>query len=144
MLKNNHKDYKYFLWTKQNITRNNFPITFNLLQNILHHPSQGIKRNRNILLSDLMRLQILHNHGGFYIDNSYYAFNKSALDIFLTYKFVFPSYLIPHHRQFRQNSLIGAEKGCRNIKNLLDYRLLSSRNIFDLEASRPYGPRYFS
>lgn len=56
MLKNNHKDYKYFLWTKENITRNNFPITFDLLQNILQHPSQGIKINRNILLSDLMRL----------------------------------------------------------------------------------------
>lgn len=97
-MKINHKDYKYYQWTRENITRDNFPITFDILQNIIKHPFQDKKQDKNILLSDLMRLEILHSNGGFFIDNNYYTFNKSALDIFLTYKFVFPSYLIPHNR----------------------------------------------
>jgi mannosyltransferase OCH1-like enzyme len=62
-------DYMYKLWTNDDLTRENFPLMFNLIQDVQKYMQQT-KENRYAQIGDLMRLEIMYNNGGVYIDTN--------------------------------------------------------------------------
>jgi len=40
------------------------------------------------MIADLMRIEIVYNHGGFYFDTNFYMFRNHTLDNWRTYKFI--------------------------------------------------------
>lgn len=54
-------NYKYKLWRNKDITKENFPLTYKYIQ----------KSNVYAQISDLMRLEILYWHGGYYFDTTF-------------------------------------------------------------------------
>ena len=62
-------DYQYKLWTNEDLTLDNFPITFHLIQSIREY-MQKTGKNRYAQIGDIMRLEILYQNGGVYIDTN--------------------------------------------------------------------------
>ena len=96
------------------------------------------------MVADLMRLEIIYRHGGFYMDTNYYIFPNHTLDHWLTFKAVMPGQQIPIYKYARDNGFFGAVQGFKNIARLLDHRSLSQRVFFNWEANMVTGPFYFS
>lgn len=47
------------------------------------------------MVSDLMRAEIVLNHGGIYLDTNYFVFAKNSFDDWLSYRGVFATQLYP-------------------------------------------------
>jgi mannosyltransferase OCH1-like enzyme len=59
------KGFKYRLWSNEDITPKNFPITYKYIKRLLSR-----KKVVYAMISDLMRLEILYHHGGIYVDTT--------------------------------------------------------------------------
>ena len=63
--------WKYKLWTDEDLTKKNFPITFNLIEKIIQVGKLDKKLNKKLAqIADLMRLELLYRNGGVYIDTT--------------------------------------------------------------------------
>lgn len=63
--------WKYRLWGNKDVTRKNFPKTFKYIQKAKEYAP--LRENPNGVwaqISDLMRLEIIYRHGGFYLDTN--------------------------------------------------------------------------
>jgi hypothetical protein len=100
-------------------------------------------KNKMAMIADLMRMEIVYNHGGFYIDTNYHIFDDHTLDDWLSYKAVMPGQRIPNYKFSRDNGFFGSIKGYENIERLIDHRFLSQRMFFGWEANVVTGPFYF-
>lgn len=110
--------YKYKLWKNRQITRKNFPITFDTIQMLFKMQQQGYKKYAQI--SDLMRYEILYNHGGYYFDitfepvkNMDAIFNKASKKTFVGCNEV------TGQVNYLSNSFIGCTKNHDIVKNAL-------------------------
>ena len=82
-LRDAHPDYEYFLWTEHNITRENFPESYDLLQTLLEFDKKS-PYSKMAMVADIARNEIVYRHGGFYFDTNYMLFKNNTLDLFLT------------------------------------------------------------
>ena len=57
-------EWQYRLWTDADITNENFPLTFEFIQKIRMKPKKQSQ------IADLMKFEIIYNHGGFYFDTN--------------------------------------------------------------------------
>lgn len=89
-IKENHPNFEYYLWTNDNITRENFPVSYDLIKRLIEYSKDG-KYKKYSAISDLMRAEIIYYHGGIYIDTNYLVYRKNALDDWLTFKGMFCS-----------------------------------------------------
>jgi mannosyltransferase OCH1-like enzyme len=53
-IRDNHPDYEYSLWTNANITRENFPVSYDLITALLEF-NENSRYNKLSMVSDLMR-----------------------------------------------------------------------------------------
>lgn len=91
-----------------------------------------------------MRVEIIYNHGGIYIDTNYLVFKKNALDDWLTFKGVFNTQIFPYHRFQREQTVFAAMKGFDRLKRLVDHRAISTRNIYAKYINIETGPTFFT
>lgn len=102
------------------------------------------KYNKLSMVSDLMRAEIVLNHGGIYLDTNYLVFRKNGFDDWLSYRGVFATQLYPYHRFHREGSIFAAPKGSPALKRLVNHRAISSRNYYSKQAHIEAGPSFFS
>lgn len=124
-----HPNYEYTLWGNENITEENFPQTYEIIQMLLRF-SKVSPKNKMAMVADLMRLEIVYRHGGFYLDTNYHIFKHHTFDDWLTFKAVMPGQMVPHYKFARDNGFFGCMRGFPNIQRLLDHRALSQRMLF--------------
>lgn len=141
-LRDAHPDYEYFLWREENITRENFPEGYDLMQTIMDWDTRS-PYNKMSVISDIIRSEAVHAHGGFYLDTNYMLFGEHALDQFLTYSFVTGGELSPRQRMFRDTAIFGAEQHSPRLARLISHRTLSSRNFYSKRAAKEAGPGLF-
>lgn len=142
-IKENHPDYEYFFWTNDNITRENFPVSYDIITTLLEF-NKISRYNKLSMVSDLMRAEIIYNHGGIYLDTNYLVFKKNGLDDWLTFKGMFITQLYPYHRFQREGTVFAAMKGFDRVKRLVDHRSISTRNHYSKQAHIEAGPTFFT
>lgn len=81
-----YPDFKFKLWTEKNITRTNFPLTYDMIQS-LFEADKYVRYSRLATIADLMRHELMYREGGFYLDTNAYLFNNVFYD-WLSYKAV--------------------------------------------------------
>ena len=114
-------DFEYYLWTWHNVTRKNFPLTYDGVLKFIDI-SKKVKKNFVALAADILRIQILYKYGGFYMD--YKIEGKRPLQPFLKYEQI--HFAVSNISLV--NGLIGSVKGDRRhyaiLKDFSDYKKL--------------------
>jgi glycosyl transferase family 25 len=132
--------YEYKLWTDEDITNENFPITIKYLEKI----SQLNSQSKYACMCDLMRLEIIYKHGGFYFDTNIELLKP--IDNLLNYKFVVcnESELNPKEYTFMSNGFFGAIPKSKYISRILNdvelSKLVINENSKIVSVS---GPMFF-
>lgn len=86
MNKKMYPNFHFKLWTQQNISKQNFPRSFDLLLNILGSDTNSSFSKVSTAVY-VMRNELLYNEGGFYLETDLLLFNN-ALVKWLTYNLV--------------------------------------------------------
>jgi mannosyltransferase OCH1-like enzyme len=73
------------------------------------------RKSKMAMVADLMRMEIVYRHGGFYMDTNYHIFKNHTFDNWLTFKAVMPAQMIPNYKFSRDNGFFGCMKGFANI-----------------------------
>lgn len=76
------------------------------------------------MISDFMRLEIIYQHGGFYMDTNYLWLGKGSLEDWRTYELVMSGELYPRMYLASSNSFFGSYP-----KNPRFLRLLNPETI---------------
>ena len=143
--------WKYKLWSDEDLTKKNFPITFDLIEDIIQVGKIDKKLNKKLAqIADLMRLEILYRNGGVYIDTT--AECLKNLDNLLNhkdYKFVVSNedpcgFNCKNNvgEYYISNSFIASTKGHPILKNLLSPYKLKKIDVFSYRINHETGP-YF-
>ena len=96
-MKKSHPDFIYKFWTEKDITFDNFPQTYETVQNLLEFDKVS-PYSKMAAVTDLLRLEILHMHGGFYFDGNFIPLKPGFLNDFLNYQMVVPGAFVGIHR----------------------------------------------
>lgn len=81
-LRSANPDFEYKLWTWQNVTRDNFPVTYDGILKIIK-VCKLLNQNYLAAATDMMRIELLFRYGGFYMD--FKTEGKRSLQPFLRY-----------------------------------------------------------
>ena len=74
--------YELKLWTQKDITRENFPITYDIANNIISFQKSGNSPlNKYACASDILRREILLKYGGIWLDGNFNPFRPFPDDI---------------------------------------------------------------
>ena len=141
--------WKYKLWSDEDLNKKNFPLTFDLIQDIVQVGKLDKKLNKKLAqIADLMRLEILYRNGGVYIDTT--AECLKNLDNLLNhknYKFVVSNEdpcgfecKNSYGKYYISNSFIASTKGNQILKNLLSPNKLKKIDIFSYNINHETGP----
>lgn len=130
----NSWDYK--LWTDDDITPNNFPITYEYIQLIRGKPKKWAQ------VGDLMKFELIYHHGGFYFDTnielikdiSYLA--DSSYDMILCNE-------IENEKQYMSCGFFASIPNSEYLKKLLSIDNLNNINFESNAASIESGPYFF-
>jgi hypothetical protein len=153
-------EFQIRIWNNNDLTRKNFPKTINYIKKTQKLHGKNMKNednekmfdeNMNPLLynkfaqiTDLMRLEIIFNHGGFYFDTTfeilkpmYNLLNKKK------YKFIGCNE-VPRFKDHNilSNSFFGATKGNVILKRLLSKKKLDKIDFYDFAVDFQTGPGY--
>lgn len=162
-LKSFHKylpEFTIKVWGNKDLTRKNFPKTFTYIQKAKKvHGKQMKDEDGNKMytlseepmtyskwaqITDLMRLEIVYNHGGFYFDTTfeilkplYTLLNKPK------YRFIGCNE-VPRFKDYGKlsNSFFGATKHNVILKRLLSKKKLDKINFLNFEVDLETGPGF--
>tara|TARA_Y100000389_G_scaffold157505_1_gene158659 strand:- start:933 stop:4400 length:3468 start_codon:yes stop_codon:yes gene_type:complete len=129
--------YKYKLWGDSDITKDNFPKTFNKINEIMKLPKIPYA-----MIADLMRLEILFNHGGIYLDTTIEKIrglpklNNNELFV-ISNEIPDPELELP----YISNSFIASIPKHNILKRLLEPDRINNIDI-GLPANKATGPYY--
>ena len=153
-------DFDIKIWGNKDLTRKNFPITYDYIQKakklhgkpmideygeaMLNFKLEPLKYSKWAQITDLMRLEIIYSHGGYYFDTTfeilrplYNLLNKDKI------KFVgcneYPRF---KNADILSNSFFGATKKNSILKRLLTKRKLNNINFYDMAVDFQTGPGY--
>jgi len=165
----NMPEFTYRLWTNKDLTRKNFPKTYSYIQeakkwhgkpmividedggewtlqgesgNVAHH-------NKWAQMTDLMRLEIIYNHGGYYFDINFEilpSMREHTMYNLLnsTKKQFVGCNEIPRFKncEFLSNSFFGATKHNKILQRLLTKEYLDDIHFDNEDVSLESGPFY--
>lgn len=138
-----NNDWEYKIWTDKDITLENFPITYQYLDIINKMTDKG----KYAKLSDLMRYEILFNHGGFYFDTNIELLNKinKIIPDFEQYKFIIchESKDIETQKKYLSNGFfacVNKNKYLGRILNDIVLRIID----YNQAANNVTGPKLFA
>jgi mannosyltransferase OCH1-like enzyme len=84
-----YPDWEHKLWGSKDITRENFPLSYNLIQTILKI-NKFTRYSKIATVADVMRHEIMYREGGFYMDTGMKLFNN-VFNKWLSYRVVIPT-----------------------------------------------------
>lgn len=137
------KGFEYKLWSNEDLTKDNFPITYKYIKRLLSR-----KKVIYAMIADLMRLEILYHYGGIYID----ATMECIKPLSFIFKYNRPFIMSNEERcglkcrgennsLFISNSFIASIPGYKVLERLLSDKYLKSID-FSLPANIATGPYY--
>ena len=158
----NMPDFEIKLWGNKDLTKKNFPLTYKYIQKAKKYQGKPMReekemggrimRDKNMKpylhskwaqITDLMRLEIVYNEGGFYFDTTYEILKPMYNLLNKKHKFVGCNE-VPRFKNmpFLSNSFFGAIP-----KSTILKRLLSEKKLNSIDFSSPYvdfetGPHY--
>lgn len=100
-----YPDFEFKVWSKDNITKENFPLSYDLL-NTIYKANNVSRYSRLATMADVLRHEVLYYEGGFYMDTSMVLFNN-VLEKWLSYKFVVSTERIFRHRWAQSMCIFG-------------------------------------
>ena len=157
---NHLPEFTIKVWTNKDLTRKNFPKTFSYIQKakkiqgkqmkdedgnkMYNKKMEPLTYSKWAQITDLMRLEIVYNQGGFYFDTTfeilkplYNILNKKK------YKFVGCNE-VPRFKDYPilSNSFFGATKNNVILKRLLTKKRLNDIDFYDSSVDFQTGPGY--
>lgn len=96
------------------------------------------------MLADIMRYEIIYQHGGFYVDTNIQFLKNNSLENWITYKLVVASEMMTFDRIFRPCGFFGATPKYGPLLKLISPAYLNTRNIYYSVTSYETGPGYFA
>jgi hypothetical protein len=144
--------YKYKLWTEEDRTKKNFPITYPYQETCLIK-GEEIKQNRFAQVADLARIEIIYKNGGVYIDSiieiSDYFLNEITRLFNNGYEFIGANEdpcgldcVGNEGRNYLSNSFFASNKNNIILERLLDYEKLDDIDLESEYINRTTGPYY--
>ena len=153
-------EFTFKIWKNKDLTSQNFPITYPYIKiikkmhgkHIRDSPSSPTRLNKGepmvyskwAQITDLMRLEIVFRHSGYYFDTTYECL-KPLYDLFNRKdKFVGcnessrPLHTLP----YLSNSFFGATKGNPILKRLLSKKSLGNIDFYWFKVNETTGPYY--
>jgi mannosyltransferase OCH1-like enzyme len=147
------KGYNYRLWGNRDLTKKNFPITWEYIQKALEigRTKYGNVKRKYAQVADLMRLEILYRYGGVYVDSAMESLKN--LDGLIDKKSY--SFLVANEdpcgwncrgkggKKYISNGFFASSPKHPILKKLLSEKNLNSINLESIHANVETGPYYF-
>lgn len=153
-------EFNIKVWGNDDLTKKNFPKTFKYIQKAKKlqgqpmYNSEGralyddnmepLKYSKWAQITDLMRLEIVYNHGGFYFDTTFEIL-KPMYNLFNKKKYRFYGCNeVPRFKDhyILSNSFFGAVKGSVILKRLLKKEVLDNIDFYDFAVDFQTGPGF--
>jgi len=167
--KENMPDFTFRIWTNKDLTKKNFPKTYAYIQQakklhnqpafeysddgeeliIIDKDDKQVLYNKWAQMTDLMRVEIIHNLGGYYFDINFeilpprrkhtlYHLLNSTKKKFVGCNETKWCLDVPH----LSNSFFGSTKGNPILKRLLTKSYLNSIDFESIQVANETGPGY--
>lgn len=151
--------YEQRLWSDSDITKKNFPITYDTIQKVWDYQGEKVKEytNQKTMLktkgdpytyskyaqvADLMRYEIVNTHGGYYFDANMFLLKDISKLFNRKEKFVGCNELGPNMKKspILSNSFFGAIPKSPVLKRILNKKFLDSIDLRTLDVDFETGP----
>jgi len=151
--------YKQRLWSDSDITKKNFPITYDTIKKVRDYQGEKVKEytNQKTMLkttaepytyskyaqvADLMRYEIVNTHGGYYFDANMFLLKDISKLFNRKEKFVGCNELGTNMRKspILSNSFFGAVPNSPILKRILNKKFLDSIDLRTLDVDFETGP----
>ena len=136
-----YPDFKLKLWGSKDITRENFPRSYDLIQTLLE-VDKFTRFSKRATVADVMRHEILYNEGGFYMDSSMVLF-KRVFDKWLSYKLVVNAELSFRHRWSSNMCFFAVMPKYPGLLRLINRANTNTYKIYKKDAMGIAGPHNF-
>lgn len=152
-------EFKIKVWSNKDLTKKNFPKTYSYIQKVksMHgkkirsdsldltdYNTKGEPRyyNKWAQITDLMRLEIVYNRGGYYFDTTFECL-KPLFDLFnIPKKKFIGCNESPKDSSYLSNAFFGAKKGSIILKRLLSKKSLDNIDYSWWKVNQTTGPYY--
>jgi len=140
----------YKIWTNDDLTVENFPITFDYIETS-KEVGEELEQIRFAQVADLARYEILHRYGGVYLDSlfeigkDFCKYIKKYCDQKLIVANEDPCGLDcnANEEYYISNGFFACISGCPMIKRILSTKSLDSIDFYSVYINRETGPYYF-
>ena len=153
-------EFEIKVWGNKDLTKKNFPRTIDYIrkakrlhgkpmideygEKMLNFKLEPLLYSKWAQITDLMRLEIVYNHGGYYFDTTFEIL-KPLYNLLNKKKYTFVGCNeIPRFKvaDILSNSFFGAIKGNHILKRLLSKKKLNKINFHDFQVDFQTGPGY--
>ena len=153
-------DFEIRVWGNKDLTRKNFPKTIEYIrkskklhgtqmideygEKMVNFKLEPLLYSKWAQITDLMRLEIVHNNGGYYFDTTFEIL-KPLYNLLNKKKYTFIGCNeIPRFKNvdILSNSFFGATKNNPILKRLLSKRRLNKIDFYDMAVDFQTGPGY--
>jgi len=164
----NMSEFSLKLWTTKDLTKKNFPKTYSYIQKAKKTHNQPVfeyddgdeyiildKTNKQMLhnkwaqITDLMRLEIIYNHGGYYFDINFEILPTRRKHTLYNLLGSIKKRFVGCHEikwsvdePYVSNSFFGATKGNPILKRLLTKSYLDTIDFGSIQIANETGPGY--
>jgi mannosyltransferase OCH1-like enzyme len=133
-----YPDYELKLWREENITRENFPLSYDLIMNLIRF-NKASPYSKLATVTDIMRHEILFHEGGFWKDAGMNIL-RPIFDSFLTYKIAIAVDKMFRYRWLQGMCFFANAPKIENMWRVTDFRNLNRMRIYNSYASAIAGP----
>ena len=153
-------EFEIKVWGNKDLTKKNFPRTIDYIrkakrlhgkpmvdeygEKMLNFKLEPLLYSKWAQITDLMRLEIVYNHGGYYFDTTFEIL-KPLYNLLNKKKYTFVGCNeIPRFKvvDILSNSFFGAIKGNPILRRLLSKKKLNKINFHDFQVDFQTGPGY--
>tara|TARA_B100000035_G_C20991862_1_gene550541 strand:+ start:419 stop:1267 length:849 start_codon:yes stop_codon:yes gene_type:complete len=160
--KKNMSDFDIKVWGNKELNKKHFPITWEYIKKAKKYQGKPMREDKDLgghilynikgepylhskwaQITDLMRLEIVYTHGGYYFDTTFEILKPMYKLLNKKYKFVGCNE-VPRFKNvdFLSNSFFGAIPKSPILKRLLSKKKLNSINFSSIYVDSETGPRY--
>ena len=133
-----YPSYEIKLWREENITREAFPNTYEVIQTLLDFNKRS-PYNKAAAITDIIRHEILYQEGGFWKDSGVNLL-RPIFDKFLTYRAVVGNDMTFRHRWLQGMCFFANVPKAVNIARINNFRNLNRMRIYSWYAIGVAGP----
>jgi len=143
--------WQYKCWTNEDLTPENLPLTWEFMQSAIEI-GKDTGQSKFAQIADLARYELLHRFGGVYLD-SLFEISKKFCEYIHEHR---GHELIVanedpcglkcqgrHEMNYMSNGFFACVPGCKNLKRLLNYDVLSEIDFENVYVNEETGPYFF-